>query len=324
MDRAALDDFIERARGVRRREELDAAAVEVLDAFEAVGVEPLLLKGPALARLLYTENENRGYSDVDLLVAPRDLEHAREALRMRGYRRAGEQFGIDDVAGIQHSETWAQRGVTGPLWIDLHWRLGGCEAEDEVVWEGLRAGRASIDLQDREAAVLGTDGLAFHLALHAAQHGPSDGKAMGDLGRGVERWDLEVWRGAARLARELNATPTFSAGLRLLPQGSAIADQLALPETERLEWEILHREARPRGTFHLQAWRDARGLRQRANVLRRSLLPTPEWVKWEFPWAARSKPRLLVAYACHLVRAPLWTVRAWQFRRKARRAGSRA
>lgn len=111
MDRRTVAEFIERSQGLRWREELDAATVAALDAFEEAGVQSLLLKGPALVRLLYAENESRGYSDIDLLVAPTDFEHAREALLALGYARADKVFGIDDVAGIQHSELWAQSGA---------------------------------------------------------------------------------------------------------------------------------------------------------------------------------------------------------------------
>jgi hypothetical protein len=147
---------------------------------------------------------------------------------------------------------------------------------------------------------------------------------MGDLARGVERWPLEVWRSAARIADELGATTLFAAGLRLLPSGVAIAVELALPETAELDWEILHREARPRGAFHLQALAQARGWREHASVLRRSLIPSREWIIWEFPSAAGGTLRLLAAYVWHLLRAPAWAARAWRFRRRARRAGGRA
>ena len=320
MDRRTVAEFIERNKGLRWRDELDVATVAVLDAFEEAGVQSLLLKGPALVRLLYAGNESRGYSDIDLLVAPTDFEHAREALRALGYVRADEPFGIVDVAGIQHAELWAQSGKSGPLWVDLHWRLAGCNAPDHVVWDTLFARRTSIHLRGREAPVLGTAGLAFHLALHAGHHGPHDVKALADLARGLERWELGIWRSAARIAAEAGAVAAFAAGLRLLPSGAAVASQLSLPETDGLEWEILHREARPRGTFHLGALAQAPGPWERANVLRRSLLPTREWIAWEFRWARKSKPRLFAAYALHLGRAPVWAVRAWRFHRQAQRA----
>jgi hypothetical protein len=233
--RPELDEFVERARGLSGQAQLDAAAVEALDALEALGVEPLLLKGPALARVLYGPGEHRGYSDVDLLVAPDDLERARRALAGLGYGHPEEAFGIDDVGETLHAETWSRRteGTRGgPLLIDLHWRLPGCEAPANILWEALSVRRASIELDGRAAPVLDRVGLALHLATHAAQHGSDDLKAIADLTRGLECWPPEVWRDAAPLAAEVEGTPAFAAGLRLVPSGADVADRLGLPPTD--------------------------------------------------------------------------------------------
>jgi hypothetical protein len=324
MPHPGLDDFAARARGLRRREELDRAAIAALATLRSAGIEGTLLKGPALVRRLYSDGEFRGYSDVDLLVPRQELASAREALKKLGYVRAEEVLGIDDVAGILHSEVWAKSGEAGgPLLIDLHWRLYGCEAPDDVLWEALVAARDSIELQGEEAAVLCDDGLALHIALHAAQHGPTDVKAIADLARAVERWPANVWRRAAQLAEVMQGVPAFAAGLRLLPEGARIAGDLRLPPTPELDWKIRHRPARPRGTFHLRALAEARGIRGRATVLGRSLFPTRRWIRWEYPWAARGRGRLVLGYARHLVRAPLWAVRAARFLGRARRAGNR-
>ncbi len=284
--------------------------------------EPLLLKGPALARALYRPGEHRGYSDVDLLVAPRDLARARQTLAERGYVNATEGLGVDDVAGVLHSETWARAVEAGleHVLVDLHWRLFGCQASAESAWEALTARRAWVELDGRRVAVLAPEGLALHVATHAAQHGPGDAKAMADLARGVERWAASVWREAARLAADLGATASLAAGLRLNPRGAELARELGLPRTDQLDWAILHREARPRGAFHLQAMARARGPRQRLEVLRRSLLPTRRWIAYQYPWAAASRVRLVAAYGAHLLRAPVWAARAWRYRRRERRA----
>jgi hypothetical protein len=321
--RPELAEFVERARGLSFRPQLDAAAVETLDAFELVGVQALLLKGPALAQALYTPTEHRGYSDVDLLVSPADLPRARRALTTIGYRHGEEVFGIDDVGEILHSETWSRRGEKwgGPLLIDLHWRLAGCEAPAGTAWEALAARSDSIDLNGRRVAVLDRAGLALHLATHAAQHGPDDLKAIGDLARGLERWPLDVWRSAASLAAELEATPAFAAGLRLAPLGPDVADELGLPATDELDWAIRHRDTRPRGTFHLRALSQAQGARARADVLRRSLFPNRAWIAWEYPWVQGNRVRLAAAYGAHLLRTPVWAARAWRHRREERRSG---
>jgi hypothetical protein len=321
MDQAALDDFVARAHLQDRADDLEAATVVALEAFESAHVDALLLKGPALAQRLYAQGERRGYLDVDLLIPPWDLASGRMALTKLDYTTIHERFGSDDVGGV-HGEVWARRTEQGGgVWIDLHWRLDGCEASADVVWNALAAGRGSIELRGRRVAVPGDDGLALHLALHAAQHGLGDRKPIVDLSRGIERWTFEVWRSAAGLAQTVQGVQAFAAGLRLVPQGIELASRLGLPPTPELEWEIMHRETRPRGTFHLEAIANARGLGERASVLRRSLFPRRAWIEWQFPWAVRSRPLLLAAYARHLIRAPVWAARATRFRRERRAAG---
>jgi Uncharacterised nucleotidyltransferase len=293
----------------------------VLERFERAGVRSLLLKGPVLARLLY-EGEHRDYCDIDLLVGPSDFPEAQEALAGLGYR-GYEGRGIDDVAGVVHTELWAQRGKYGPLWVDLHKRLAGCRASDEVVWATLWRRRSSIEFRGRETTVLSKGGLALHLALHAAQGGPNEPKAIMDLARGIERWGPAVWRDAAELAEEVQGVEAFGAGLRLVPSGTQLVEVLELPPAPRLDWEIRHRQLRPRGAYHVQALGRARGLRERADLLRRSLLPTRKWIVFQYRWAGRSRAHLLAGYARHLLRSPLWALRALWFELRARRSSVR-
>lgn len=303
---------------------VDTAAIQALTALNAAGVGALVLKGPAIARRLYAEGEVRGYFDVDLLV-PRDaLASVEEVFTRLGYARDDDLLGIDDVAGILHSEVWVRPGKgSGPIVIDLHWRLDGCEAGDDLIWETLSAGRGSVEVRGQDVPVLGDDGLALHVALHAAQHGPDDAKAIADLACAVERWPLDLWRRATRVAETVEAVPAFAAGLRLHPRGARIATELGLPSSPELEWKILHRDARPRGTFHIGTLAEARGVRERASILRRALFPTPRWIRWEFRWAAKGTPWLMLAYARHILRAPLWAARAGRYLTRARRAGKR-
>lgn len=302
---------------------LDDAATEVLAAFEEAGVEALLLKGRALTVLLYGAGEQRGYSDVDLLVASHDLAGAEGALRVLGYENAGVAQGIDDIGGVVHAETWIgiTPGSTDQLMIDLHRWLPGARATPPTAWTALAARRTWIEIGGRRAPVLDQIGQAMHLAMHAAQHGPALQKHVDELTLALERWPANVWDSAALLAREIDATEAFAAGLRLLPEGAALAARLALPTTAELDWTIRHRPDRPRGTFHLQALAEATGVRERFRILRRSLLPNRVWIMNQHPWARPGGLRVIAAYGAHLARGPGWAARAWLFHRRARRAG---
>jgi len=317
----ALEAFARRARERPSLRALDAAAGEVIDAFAAADVGVLLLKGPALARTLYRDHEHRGYSDVDLLVSPGVLPAARRVLEGLGYANVIDGLGIVDPGGALDAETWVDTQRPGSVAsIDLHWRLPGSEAPPEAVWGVLSRAPGSIELEGRRVATLSREGLALHVATHAAQHGTRYGRPIEDLKLALERWSSDVWRAAAALAEEIEATQAFAAGLRLVPEGAALAGELGLPEADELLWAIANRDRRPRGTFHLEAFKDAPNARERLRLVRRSLFPTPEWIAWQYPWARKTGARLIAGRILHLMRAPLWAAKAWRFRRQARSA----
>jgi hypothetical protein len=195
--------------------------------------------------------------------------------------------------------------------------MPGCTAPAAKAWPRLFDGHQTIVVGGCEASVLSRAGLALHLAIHAAQHGTDDVKAIGDLERGVERWSRGDWEAAVSLADGVGATDALSAGLRLTADGRALADQLGLPASTVLSWEIEHRALRPRGTFHVAAMSRA-GVGQRAAIVRRALFPKPEWIAREYG-ASGSRIRLALGYARHMLRTPRWALRAWAYRRRMRR-----
>jgi hypothetical protein len=317
-----LEEFAARVRASASEPRLDCV-VEVLDALEAAGVEPLLLKGPALVRELYRKGEHRSYGDLDLLVAPDDLVRAREVLVEIGFENTGDKMGIDDVAGIVHAEIWFRAEErSGATLLDLHRAIAGWHAPPEVVWKALTERRRRVSVGPRAVWVPAREGLALHVATHAAQDGTRNLKVTADLARAIERWEEGVWASARDLARRVQATDALSAGLSLLPAGAELARGLGLPRADHLSWAIEHRHARPRGTFHLQALERAETAREKIDVLRRSLFPNSTWMASNYAWVCSSRLRLAASYGLHLLRAPAWAARAWRYRRRERRAGA--
>lgn len=315
----ALTEFAARSREARRRANLDRATADLIDELGDAGVEVLLLKGAALAQALYAPDRERGYYDVDLLVAPEDRPIAEDVLARLGYRNITSDQGIEDVAGILHAELWTRRDEVGNVSIDLHWRLAGCDASEQKIWQSLRADAQIIHVERREVLTPGDAGLALHSALHVAQHGTPDVKAVADLKLGLARWPIDVWEKAADLARELDGLEAFTAGIRLVPEGDAVARLLELGSGDRVLRDLQLRGARPRGTFHLDALTRAATMRDRLTVLRLALIPPPNWIRWEMRWAADGKAQLAAGYLLHLARAPLWAARAIRFSRQPRR-----
>jgi hypothetical protein len=301
---------------------VDAAAAEVLTAFDENGVDALLLKGRALGALLYEGGERTGYADVDLLVAPPHLSSAEHVLAGLGYSVDEANRWIDDIGGIAHARSWVRtdRGPLDQRIVDLHWKMPGSCASPTIAWEALTAQRTWIDVGGHRAATLDRGGQALHLAIHAAQHGPGFARTLDELSLALARWPVEVWASAAALAQRVEATPAFAAGLRLLPEGAELASRLELPPTAQLDWTIRNRGGQPRGTLRLQALLELDSLSDRLELARRSLLPPQAWIIHEFRWARAGSPLIVAAYAFHWLRLPLWAARGWRHRLRARRA----
>jgi putative nucleotidyltransferase-like protein len=197
------------------------------------GIGVVLLKGPAVARWLYTVEELRPSTDIDLLVAPDDYDAAAAAL-------GGIGFWETQPSRDGHWSEYVQNeGVLvndQDVVIDLHrWMVGIPPDHVRHAWDVLRASTVGMEVGGREVPVLDEPARAMHLALHAAQNGREGTKSLEDLRRGLERLPAATWDQAAAVADEVGARAAFLSGLRLLPAGRQLADRLGV--TARISTE---------------------------------------------------------------------------------------
>jgi Uncharacterised nucleotidyltransferase len=286
---------------------LDAVAGELSRELAHAGVRALVFRGPAMRDAFYADGAYRAYDDVDFLVAPKRLEHARAVLTRHGFSPV-----VESEAG----QPWVRDdGVT----IDLHTTLVGIKAGPASVWEELSGDTRTLALGDDAVEVLGETGLAFVAALHAAQHGESAGKALSDLTRALEQLPAETWERAAEQAKRLEALSAFAAGLGLVPAGARTVDRLGLP-TQRSEEVALRVSSAPPTAIGLQRLAETKGLSNKARVLAVELVPAPAFMRSMYPIARRGPLGLAAAYAWR----PFWLLRhlgpAVRARRRARRS----
>lgn len=295
---------------------IDAVTVEVVVAFRAAGIRCILLKGPALARLLYEDGSDRPYGDVDLLVAPEDTPRAEQVLS-----------GLDfvpppDVVHFRplHATSWRR----GPLNVDLHENFVGIDRPSADVWTALTGATDRMIVDGVDVEVLGPAATAFQVALHAAQHGIRVAKPLRDLARALERFPESTWAAAASLADRLEATPAFATGLRLLPAGEVLADRLGLPRRRPAEVALRATTPAPvsRGFARLER---TSGFAAKAALLVRELVPKAEFMRSRSRLARRGRVGLVAAYLWR----PWWllwhagpALRAWRLAKKEARGGS--
>jgi hypothetical protein len=268
----------------------DVATAELVSALEARGIPSILLKGPSIDRLLYGGN-GRSYVDSDLLVAPDGIEAVRTELRELGFSAYTPPYG--EASELEHGEAWI-RGDS-ELMVDLHWTLAGVGVAPAELWRVLANTTEPIVVVTTEVAVLRPEGIAFHVALHAAHHGPANPRSIGDLDQALSVLDAGTWRAASALAARLEATELFAAGLRLVPAGGSMAAELGLPDTPSVQTVLLTR-SQTTLTLGIERLAQTPGLRRRLALVGRELVPSPGMMRHWWPPAARGRVWLLAGY----------------------------
>ncbi len=296
---------------------LDRQAAIAAAQLQEAGVPSILLKGAAVATWLYQDGAARPYGDIDLLVSPGDFDRAKATLAELGYvhRLAGAaacEFGPNEQELVRPD------GIC----IDLHHRLLGVPSSTRC-WEVLSGRTVPLALgSGAEVEVLDEPARAMHLALHAAQNGPAGTKSIADLTRGLQQLPSSHWQEAARLAAELDATAAFASGLRLVPAGAALAEELGLPRSLTVELAVRARSASEKA-FVFQQLAEARGLRAKAALMARKLFPTAVFMRATYPAASRGRLGLLAARLEHLLTLPAKAARGLSTWRRARREVAR-
>jgi hypothetical protein len=294
---------------------VDATTADVLRAFEAAGIESLLLKGPSVARWLYDNDDPRGYADCDLLVRPAQLGHAEDLLGDMGFAPIVDRRGMPDW-WQEHAIEWVRKD-DGAV-VDLHRTLSGVGVDPEELWQALAQQREEIAVGGFPAQTLTVPGRAFMLALHAAHHGVGWGRFMADMERAVSTVDIATWEAAAKLAASLEATPAFATGLRLTEEGRELASQLELPSQASVRATLTATTPPPIALGFDQLER-AGGLRQRLQILRHKFFPPATFMRRWSPRARKGRLGLFLSYFARwwwLLRNAPAGFRAWRSARR--------
>jgi hypothetical protein len=301
---------------------VDLLTGSVITSLRQAGIPSILLKGPAVARWLYDEGAARSYVDTDLLLAPDDLPAAERLLAQLGFEREGLGTIPDDWP--RHARTWLRSDGAN---VDLHRTFVGVAVDPSELWKVLSAETETMRVGGVDVDVLRPPARALIIALHAAKDGGRIAKVRHDLGHAVDRLPLELWKETASLAARLNATASLAAGLRMTPPGEVLAAQLRLP-SETAMAIALRAHGAPPLAVGMDWLFSTSGLRRKAALVARKIVPPPVFLRAWTPLARRGRLGLTAAY----VWRPLWLVWRsgpalwawWQARRMVARSSRSA
>jgi hypothetical protein len=300
---------------------VDVTTADVLRAFEEAGCRSILIKGPAIERELYGDGAYRHYNDSDLLVAQADLDRAAQALSAAGFELVLDHRGHAGIAE-PHAQEWSRAGSTQRT-VDLHWRIPGIGASDDLAWQVLAERTQPIVVAGARGETLDRAGMALLVALHAAHHGTMRNTPLDDLERALDQIDVATWAEARALASSLDALEGFTAGLKLTPDGESLARALELPDVTSPRVRLSAGHQAP-GSYGVLDMLEAPTVSARLRVLRDAMLPAPTYMRATSALARRGRAGLVLAYLARVLARARQLPAALRAVRRARRPLSRA
>jgi hypothetical protein len=197
---------------------------EILELARAAGLELVLLKGAALAHLVYPEVSLRPMSDLDLLVPRQQLEPAAEVLRRAGFAMPSEA-GLRAASREHRHLPAVQRQVDGhSVVVELHRAISRPEIPGHQTAEGLwlEPWPLSLQQQDSQAKTLAPPEMLWHLCHHLCDHAMYKIRLM---------WMLDIVLYAERF-RERVDWPELRRQVPPVPNTLALLDRLWPLSTE--------------------------------------------------------------------------------------------
>lgn len=291
---------------------------QVLRAYAEAGLEVRVVKGGALAHLLYPDPTLRPMSDLDLLVRPADLPRAREALSTLGLTSGPAEASPDKslpTVGRQIEGVW--------VGVELHQDLFEPGFPASLTLEGLSEPPLpfATGVEGVIGHTLGYEELLWHLCQHLRFHAtvflPWRLIWVADIVGLVERFAAQLdWERMARRYPEALDTLSLLHWLTPLPQSLLV--QVRLPLGVRPSGVGEDFDGWPR---HALAAQRAKGWR---GVLRNTLWPAEWWLRlhgglsaaaplWRRRWLQH--PLEIAGWGCNLI--------AGEVRRRARLAARR-
>ena len=179
------DNYPPSLQGAVRREAGKAAAytlfrerelTRILDRLAIAGVQPVLIKGAALAYAHYDEPHLRTSFDIDLFVAREEMPEVCRVFEAQGYRRS-QQVSGDLVMPQLDYEMQDERGV----WhiYDVHWKLACPQAFAHLLtYDEVSAEAAAVSALGPHARRPSDVHELFIACVHRAAHHAGDEKLI--------------------------------------------------------------------------------------------------------------------------------------------------
>ena len=142
----------------------------LLARFAVAEIEAMPYKGPVLAVELYGNVALRQFSDLDILVRPRDVARASELLQAEGYALLPPLNRVQQALLMRVQCNLPFTREQNRLVVELHWAVSAPSFARPFTTDTLWAGRESGRLGATEFKRLAVEDLLLALCVHGSKH----------------------------------------------------------------------------------------------------------------------------------------------------------
>lgn len=155
---------------VQRNMLMTSELIKIMLLLRENNIEVLAFKGPLLSQMAYGDITLRQYSDLDILIHPKDLFDAVKLLENDAYTAlyplSNKQFkGYSDIA-----HDYGLINQKNNTLVELHWRLLSNEFMADINTIDFFKNTTTVSIQGNKLKTLGLEELIIYLCIHGAKH----------------------------------------------------------------------------------------------------------------------------------------------------------
>jgi hypothetical protein len=194
---------------------LTGELLRVTAEFEAAGIPVAVMKGAAIAQMVYGGVAPREFSDLDLLVREMDFSRALELLRRLSYEPVWKCDQRKALQFLRHVGEFAVRSDLSRAEVDLHWRVA-------TKATALSPGVSDFPTRFQPLEIAGSTVLSFapqDLPLYLGAQGGWDQwcelRRICDVAEFLRRYPQVDWEPSLEAAQRLGGLRSMLVGLSL-------------------------------------------------------------------------------------------------------------
>jgi hypothetical protein len=157
-----------------------AELIELIGELREIGIEPLVIKGAALAVQLYRDPGVRVSRDIDLLVDVGEIGNVGKLLEARGYSEYSGWISHEEYRKYHYHLVFT-RGERRDRVVEIHWNLLNPTKGHPVVTGAVRESAKEIEIEGLRIKTLDDSHALWHVGVNFFYGGSFALRSLADL-----------------------------------------------------------------------------------------------------------------------------------------------